>query len=51
LARSQLLSKALVADERRKIETRDQRLDTDAVVTLAGQKDEANEIARRRPKP
>jgi hypothetical protein len=44
LARSQLLSKAFT-DERRKIETGDQRLDTDAVVTLSGQKDEANEIA------
>ena len=35
----------LVADERLKIEAGDQRLNTDAVVTLAGQKDEANEIA------
>src|ERR1700736_665436 len=34
-----------VADERRKIEAGDQRLNTDAVVTLTGQKDEANEIA------
>ena len=34
-----------VAEERLKSETGDQRLDTDTVVTLAGQKDEANEIA------
>src|SRR5947208_8072612 len=45
LARSQLLSKALSPMSASKIETGDQRLDTDAVVTLAGQKDEANEIA------
>src|ERR1700737_712949 len=37
--------KGLVADERLKIEIGDQRLDTDAVVTLARQKEEANEIA------
>ena len=35
----------LVADERLKIETGDQRLDTNAVMMPAGQKDEANEIA------
>ena len=35
----------LVADERLKIETCDQRLDTDAVVRLSGQKDEADKIA------
>ena len=36
---------SLVADERLKIETGDQRLNADTVVTLTGQKDEANEIA------
>jgi len=36
---------SLVADQRLKIETGDQRLDTDTVVALAGQKHEANEIA------
>jgi hypothetical protein len=35
----------LVTDQRLKIEAGDQRLDTDAVVTLAGQEDKANEIA------
>ena len=35
----------LVADQRLKIEAGDQRFDTDAVMPLAGQKDEANEIA------
>src|ERR1700716_2632683 len=34
-----------VANQRLKIEACDQRLDTDTVVTLAGQKDEANEMA------
>src|SRR5258706_3011358 len=34
----------LVADQGLKIETGDQELDTDAVVTLAGQQQEANEI-------
>ena len=36
---------SLVADQRLKIEILDQRPDTDAVVALAGQKHEANEIA------
>lgn len=44
LVRSQLLSKAF-ADQRRKIETGDQRFDADAVVTPTRQQDEANEIA------
>lgn len=35
----------LVADQGLKIEAGDQGLDADAVVTLAGQQDEANEIA------
>src|SRR5262245_42765835 len=37
----------LVADEGLEIQTGDQRLDTDAVVTLTGHKHEANEIAER----
>jgi len=36
---------SLVADQRFKIETGNQRLDANAVVALAGEKDEANEIA------
>src|SRR4029450_10794554 len=35
---------SLVTDERLKIETGDQRLDADAVVALAGQQHEANEV-------
>src|SRR6516164_5694671 len=40
-----VIVESLVADQRRKIETGDQRFDADAVVTLAGQQHEANEIA------
>jgi hypothetical protein len=40
-----VIVEGLVADQGRKIETADQGFDTDAVMTLAGQKDEANEIA------
>lgn len=36
---------SLVNDQRRKIETGDQRFDADAIVTLAGQQYEANEMA------
>ena len=46
LARSQSLSNAL-SPMRARIDVGDQRLDTDAVVTLAGQKHEANQIAER----
>jgi len=38
---------SLVPNQRIKIDVRDQRLDADAVVALAGKKDEAAEIAKR----
>jgi hypothetical protein len=37
----------LVGDERLEVDARDQRLDADAVVTLAGEQDKARQIAQR----
>jgi len=36
----------LVANERRELDVCDQRLDADAVVTLAGKKNEPNQVAQ-----
>ena len=42
-----VLVERLVGDESLKIDARDERLDADAVVTLAGQQDKARQIAQR----
>lgn len=47
LAHSQLLSKAFSPRSASKSRPVDQRLDADAVVTLAGQEDKADEAAER----
>jgi hypothetical protein len=45
-ARQGVAVESLVGDQSREIEAGDERLDADAVVTLAGQQDEARQIAQ-----
>jgi hypothetical protein len=39
--------RSLIGDESLEIDARDQRFDTNAVVTLAGQQDKARQVAQR----